>query len=150
MSTSRRHSRRAEIESRDPSAHAVGSVLTVDDQAFFRTVLRQLVSATSSLAFVGEADSGEQAVELVRELRPDVVLIDVRMPGLGGIGATHHIKALRSGTVVVLISTARREELPPEAEECPADEIVWKSDLSPELLDDIWGRRGGQARRGAC
>ena len=109
-------------------------------------MLRQVVSATSSLVVVGEAGSGEQAVEMARELQPDLVLIDVRMPGLGGIAAAQRIKELRSETVVVLISTARPEDLPPEAEACLADEIVWKSDLRPKLLDDIWRRRGREPR----
>jgi DNA-binding NarL/FixJ family response regulator len=117
-------------------------VLAVDDQAFFREALRQLVDATSSLVLVGEADSGERAVEMVPELRPDLVLIDVRMPGRGGIAATRHIKALRPATVVVLISTVHPDQLPPEAGECSADEIVCKSDLRPKLLDDIWRRHG--------
>jgi DNA-binding NarL/FixJ family response regulator len=136
----------ASIEAQDSNPRSRGCVLAVDDQAFFRTVLRQLVSATSSLVIVGEADSGERAVELVRELQPDLVLMDVRMPGLGGIAATRRIKELRSETVVVLLSTTRPEDLRPEAEECSADEIVWKSDLGPTLLDDIWRRRRGEPR----
>jgi two-component system invasion response regulator UvrY len=136
----------ASIEARDSNPRSHGCVLAVDDQAFFRTVLRQVVSATTSLVVVGEADSGERAVELVRELRPDLVLMDVRMPGLGGIAATRRIKELRSETMVVLLSTTRPEDLPPEAEECSADEIVWKSDLGPTLLDDIWRRRSGEPR----
>jgi DNA-binding NarL/FixJ family response regulator len=141
--------RRVSIGERDPDARSVGSVLTVDDQAFFRGALRELVTSTHTLVFAGEAESGERAVEMVRQLQPDLVLIDVRMPGLGGIAAARSIKAVRSATVVVLVSTAQRHELAPEVEECCADEIVWKSDLRPELLDDIWRRHSHDVRRTA-
>lgn len=114
-------------------------MLAVDDQEPFRTALRQLVDATCSLVVVGEADSGEAAVELVQELGPDVVLMDVRMPGCGGIAATRRIKAMRPETVVVLVSTTPPEHLPADSEQCYADQIVCKSDLSPKLLDDLWG-----------
>lgn len=84
---------------------------------------------------------------MVRERQPDVVLIDVRMPGLGGISATRRIKALRPATLVVLISTTHPEHLPREAEACSADEIVWKRDLRPKLLDEIWRRHTAASMR---
>ena len=66
--------------------------------------------------------------------------MDVRMPGIGGIAATRAIKAIRDSTVVVLISTTHPDELPREAEECNADEIVWKGDLRKAVLENIWIR----------
>jgi CheY-like chemotaxis protein len=127
----------------EPTGQAAAAcVLTVDDHAPFRKALRYVIDATSTLVIVGEADCGETAVALVRELAPDLVLMDVRMPGLGGIGATREIKRIRPDTVVVLVSTARADELPPEAEECLADAHIWKGDLSPGLLDEIWAREG--------
>lgn len=126
----------------------IGSVLTVDDQASFRTMVRRLVDATSSLELVGEAASGEAAVELVRQLRPRLVLMDVRMPGLGGIAATREIKAAQPSTVVLLLSTIHPDQLLCR-EECPADAIVWKSHLRPKLLDDLW-REHSRSRPGAA
>jgi DNA-binding NarL/FixJ family response regulator len=137
------------ISGSSPIASTVGSVLTVDDQSAFRHLVRELVEATSQLVWVGEADSGEAAVRLVRELEPDLVLMDVRMPGLGGIDATREIKAIRPATVVALISTASPDELRGEAEECRADEIVSKGDLRPALLDEIWQRHQPIPDRGA-
>ena len=96
---------------------------------------------------VGEAESGEAAVALVSELKPDLVLMDVRMPGIGGISASVAIKAIRPETVVVLASTIHPGDLAPEADESRADEIVWKGDLRPKLLDEIWARRDQRSTR---
>src|SRR5262245_8093424 len=92
-----------------PTAPTLGGVLAVDDQESFRRLLRQLVDATESLVPVGEAASGEAAVALVGELEPDVVLMDVRMPGIGGVEAARRIKELRPATLVLLVSTTPAE-----------------------------------------
>jgi DNA-binding NarL/FixJ family response regulator len=125
-------------------SHAVdrrcARVLAVDDDAGFLALLRDVVLATGRLETVGEAESGERAVEMARELQPDLVLIDVRMPGLGGIAAANQIKSSRPSTIVVLISTTHPDELPRGADDGPADAVIWKSELEPDLLDDIWLR----------
>jgi len=126
-----------ELDDRPPA-----SVLAVDDQATFRAVLCRIVNETHSLVVVGEADSGETAVEMARTLGPDLVLMDVRMPGIGGIAAMTRIKGIRPGTVVVLVSTTHPEQLVEAAAECSADETLWKSELRPSLLDDIWHKHG--------
>ena len=87
-------------------------VLAVDDQTQFLAVLRDLVCATRELEPVAEAHSGERAIEAVRETEPDMVLMDVWMPGIGGIAAAREIKAGRPSTLVVLISTTHPDELP--------------------------------------
>jgi DNA-binding NarL/FixJ family response regulator len=121
-----------------PPAHA--RVLTVDDQEGFRSIIRRLVEATPGMDPVAEADSGESAVAAARELLPDMVVMDVVMPGMGGIDAARRIKAERPATVVVLVSTTHPDDLPREAEESRADEIVWKPELRPSLLESIWRR----------
>ena len=121
-----------------------GRVLAVDDQAPFLAVLRDLVGAAAELEAVGEAQSGELAVQAVRELEPDMVLMDVRMPGMGGIAAARQIKEYRPSTLMVLISTARPDELPPEADDVFADAVIWKSELEPRLLDEMWLRHRDQ------
>jgi two-component system invasion response regulator UvrY len=95
------------------------------------------------LRIVGEADCGEQAVDLACELEPDIVLMDVRMPGLGGIEAGRRIKVALSKTVLIFISTTRPVELPLEIDQTGADATVWKSELHPDSLDAIWLRHGG-------
>ncbi len=114
------------------------SVLAVDDDPSFLSLIRRLVDATSRLETVGEATSGEHAIELVEEMQPDMVLMDVRMPGIGGICATSLIKKKRPSTLVILVSTTHPDELPVEADTCQADAIIWKSDLHPRLLDHTW------------
>lgn len=123
---------------------STGSVLAVDDQASFRSVLGRVVAETAGLVVVGEADSGEGAVDMARRLEPDLVLMDVRMPGLGGIEAAKRIKESRPATFVVLLSATRREQLFDEPGECPADAFVWKGDLRPSLLGEIWRTHGSR------
>ena len=123
-------------------------VLAVDDHASFLAVLRDVVGGTRRLKVIGQAQSGEGALQAVEELGPDVVLMDVRMPGLGGIEAARRIKAGRPSTLIVLISSTHPDELPREAAEGIADAVIWKNDLQPWVLDEIWLRRGGHAAAG--
>jgi DNA-binding NarL/FixJ family response regulator len=116
------------------------SVLVVDDQATFRGALRQVLLTSPTLVFAGEADCGETAVSETVALAADFVLMDVAMPGIGGIEATRAIKAYRPQTVVVLVSATRPDELTPEAVLCGADEILWKGDVTRRRLEGIWER----------
>ncbi|MDL4776859.1 MULTISPECIES: response regulator [Thermomonosporaceae] len=79
-------------------------VVLTDDQPLIRAGLRVLIADTSDLDIVGEAGTGAQAVRLAREVRPDVVVMDIRMPGMDGIEATRMIMA-DPGTVRVLVLT---------------------------------------------
>jgi CheY-like chemotaxis protein len=115
-------------------------VLAVDDQQSFLAVLRDVLGRTDRLEWVGEADSGEMAIEMAEQLEPDVVLLDVRMPGLGGIEASRRIKARYPSTLVILISTVHPDELPLEQRISGTDAVIWKSQLEPKLLDEIWLR----------
>lgn len=83
-------------------------VLIVDDEKPARDRLRQLVDESGKHEVVGEAATGEQALSLVSELAPDVVLLDIRMPGLGGIETAHHLNALDEPPAVVF-TTAYNE-----------------------------------------
>jgi DNA-binding NarL/FixJ family response regulator len=88
----------------------------------------------------GEVGSGEAAVVRVRDQHPDLVLMDVRMPGLDGISATREIKRIRPETVVLLMTTVEPDELRHEAIACSADGIVWKGNLCPKLLAELWAQ----------
>jgi len=81
------------------------SVLLADDQAMIRAGLRKILEAESDLLVVGEAGDGADAVELARELRPDVVLMDIRMPVLDGIEATRRIGAAQPAIRVLVLTT---------------------------------------------
>ena len=123
------------VERQGTPVVARARVLAVDDNAAFLALLREVVSATAHLELAGEARSGERAVAATDQIRPDFVLMDVWMPGLGGIGAAERIKSVRPSTVVVLVSTTHPDELPPTAS---ADAVIWKSRLAPKILDAIW------------
>ncbi len=132
-----------DTNSRRPS---LADVLTVDDRETFREILRHLVELASGLSLVGEADSGERAVDVAKKLEPDMVVMDVVMPGIGGIAAARQIKAERPATVIVLVSTTHPDDLPIEASGSGADEIVWKAELRHGVLESIW--RTHEARSG--
>lgn len=116
------------------------TVLVVDDHASFRSAVRRLLATSPDLVLAGEAERGETAVLETGRLGADLVLIDVAMPGMGGIEATRAIKQHRPGTLVVLVSAIRPDELTPEAALCGADEVLWKGDMTRKRLEAIWGR----------
>jgi len=127
---------------RVPPAALRARVLAVDDQPSFLGVLRDVLRRTDRLEWVGDAESGELAIELAEQLKPDIVLLDVRMPGLGGIEAAGRIKARYPSMLVILISTVHPDELPLDRRDSGTDAVVWKGQLEPTLLDEIWLRHG--------
>lgn len=112
-------------------------VLVVDDQAPFRSIARQVVELTPGFRFVGEAESGEDAIRLSDELEPAIVLMDINLPGISGIDATRQIVARRPETAVVLLSTYRESDLPDDARSCGASRYVHKEDFEPGILLDL-------------
>jgi len=85
-------------------------VLVVDDHDLVRTGITRMLADIDGLQVVGEADSGESALKLARELKPDVVLMDVKMPGIGGLEATR--KLLRSHPDIKVVAVTVCEEDP--------------------------------------
>ena len=109
-------------------------VLIVDDQALVRAGFRMILEIEPDLHVVGEASDGEQAVAQVAALQPDVVLMDVRMPGLDGIAATQRITADASCQArVVMLTTFDMDEYVYEALQAGASGFLLK-DVKPELL----------------
>ena len=117
-------------------------VLIVDDQEPFRAVAREVVEASGDFEVVGEAVSGEESVDLVRALRPDLVLMDVNMPGIDGPEATKRILAASGGTKVMLLSTYEEDTLAELARDCGAFAYVSKSAFDPERLAAEWAAAG--------
>jgi two-component system invasion response regulator UvrY len=116
-------------------------VLIVDDQPPFRAVARTVVGLTSGFEVVGEATSGEDAVAQAADLAPDLVLMDINLPGINGIEATRQIVTARPGTAVLLLSTYRAEDLPGDARTCGALGYVNKEDLGPTTVRERWDHR---------
>jgi len=113
-------------------------VVTVDDQAIFRAAAREVIDVTPGFEAVGEAASGEEAIALVGRLDPQLVLVDVRMPGMGGVEAARRIKELRPRAVVVLISLEAPEDAPATASESGAVAFVRKQDFNSKMLRGLW------------
>jgi len=117
-------------------------VLIVDDQAPFRRAARAVVTATPGFEVVGEAESGEEAVELADALAPRLVLMDINLPGINGIEATHRITAAHPGAVEMLLSTYQAGDLPADAGSSGAAEYVHKEEFGPAVVRDVWARYG--------
>jgi two-component system invasion response regulator UvrY len=121
---------------------AVVRVLTVDDQEVFRGVAREVIAATPGFIAIGEAASGDEALRAVDELAPELVLLDVRMPGLDGIEVARLLRASHPETVVVLISIEESADLPAAARSSPEVPLVRKQDFGPRLLRRLWVQHG--------
>ena len=114
-------------------------VLIVDDQEPFRMAARLVVETTEGFDVVGEAETGEDSVSLARELKPDLVLMDVNLPGINGLDATRQILDGQSEPVVVLLlSTYEEEEYAPRAAECGAAAYIPKAAFGPDRLESAW------------
>ena len=116
-------------------------VLIVDDQASFRRAARNVVELTDGFAVAGEVCSGEQAVQAARTFRPDLVLMDVRLPGIDGLEASRRILrelADHHQPVIVLLSAEYSEAEPAWLAECGAAAYVPKSDFGSERLFAAW------------
>ncbi|MGI9120033.1 MAG: response regulator [Acidimicrobiales bacterium] len=116
-------------------------VLVVDDQRLFRLAAAAVLRRTEGFALVGEAETGEEAVDQVASLHPALVLMDINMPGINGIEATRRIVADAPGTVVFLCSTYQLSDLPADASTSGANAYVNKEELAPGVLRRLWDDR---------
>ena len=114
-------------------------VLIVDDQAPFRAAARAVVRMTPGFDVVGEAESGESAVQLVEALRPALVIMDINMGGISGIEATRRITASHPDVRVVLLSTYEADDLPSDAASSGYAAYVNKEEFGPGVLVRLWG-----------
>jgi CheY-like chemotaxis protein len=124
--------------------HSIVTVLAVDDQAVFRHAARELIAATDGFQQVAEADSGPQALRLAAALQPDLVLLDVRMPGMDGLETARRLMAWNPSVVVVLISLEPLVDLPAGTASAGVAHVT-KQDLSPRTLRQLWAAHGVRA-----
>lgn len=113
-------------------------VLIVDDQLPFREASRMVVEMTDGFDVSGEAENGQRAIELVAELQPDLVLMDVQMPGIDGIETTRQIAALPDPPAIIVMSTHESGDYEQMAVAAGAVAFVPKSQFGMDRLEDLW------------
>lgn len=133
-----------------PACHASGvhfdgrprtvQVLIVDDQLSFRRAARGVVELTDGFEVAGEVTSGEASIDAARALRPDLVLMDVHLPGVDGMEASRRIKAgaADDGPVIFLLSTYEAADFAERTLECGAAAYLAKAEFGPERLAAAW------------
>ena len=115
-------------------------VMIVDDQEPFRRAARMVIGAMTGFEVIGEAESGEDAVELFESLAPGLVLMDINLPGINGIEATRRILTAHPDAKVLLLSTYQASDLPSGTDTCGAAAYVNKEDFGPAVVRDVYSR----------
>ncbi len=117
-------------------------LLLVDDQALFREGLRTLLTLVSDFLLVGEAADGREAVALAQNLRPDVILMDLRMPGMDGMTAIRHLRArndAKAGLPVIVVTADAGATIDADCRAAGADDVMMKP-VAMDVLFDTIGR----------
>ena len=121
-------------------------ILIAEDQALVRRGTSVLLSMEPDMEVIGQACDGIEAVAMARELRPDIVLMDLHMPRLGGVAATREITRDRPGTQVLVLTTLNDDETVFEAVRAGAHGYLLKDVTEQELLETIRALRRGESR----
>jgi two-component system, NarL family, invasion response regulator UvrY len=121
------------------------TVLAVDDQSVFLRTARSLIAATPGFEQVGEATSGPEALELAADLRPDLVLLDVRMPGMDGVETARRLASVHPEALIVLISLEDLPDAESSVAAARAAAYLRKQNLSTRALREVWSAQRGRA-----
>lgn len=113
------------------------NVLVVDDHDLVRTGIRRMLADVSGVSVVGEAGSGEEALLRVRELKPDLVLMDVKMPGIGGLEATRKINRSHPDIKVIAVTACDEEPFPSRLLQAGASGYLTKGAALEEMIKAI-------------
>jgi two-component system response regulator AlgR len=116
-------------------------VLIVDDQEPYRRAMAAVVAATDGFAVAGTATTGEESLAVAADLHPDLVLMDVNVPGIDGVEATRRLAAGPAAPVVVLLSTYDVDQV--DVAGSGAAAYIAKADLGPDRLSAVWRERHG-------
>ena len=112
-------------------------ILIADDHAVFRRGVRGLLEEQPGWHVVGGASNGRQAVEMARELQPDVVVLDIRMPELNGLDATRHILQLSPGSEILILTLHNSDHSAGEVRKAGAGVYILKSDAGQDLVASV-------------
>lgn len=115
-------------------------VLLVDDHESFLSAARLVIAATGDFRLAGEARSGEEAVAAATPRACDLVLMDIKLPGMDGFEATRRIRARRGAPRVIVLSTYAADEYAAAARAAGADAFITKSEFGPASLRRLWAR----------
>jgi len=127
-----------------PAASGLVRVLLVDDDPGFLASLQALLEHESQIEIVGSAESGERALQLAILLRPNLITMDLEMPGMDGVEATERIKELLAATRLVVVSASDYADRAALAREAGASAYVPKSRVADELAATILAVAGGE------
>ena len=118
-------------------------MLVVDDQAPFRMAVKAVLRRLACFELAAEASDGPEAIRLVDELHPELVLMDINMPQMSGIEATRRITAAHPEVVVFLCSTYEAADLPRDAATSGARAYVNKEQFGVATLQQLWDEHSG-------
>jgi len=120
-------------------------VLVVDDQEPYRRAMAAVVAATPGFVVVGAATTGEESLAAAARLRPDLVLMDLNLPGIDGLEASRRLVSDPGGPVVVVLSTYDVDQIDAaELDRSGAAAYVAKAELGPDRLSAAWLAAGGR------
>lgn len=119
-------------------------VLVVDDHELVRSGISRMLADNPDLDVIGQASSGEEAIEFVRENRPDIVLMDIRMPGIGGLEATRRILRLDDSIRVIVVTACADDPYPSRVMQSGAQAYITKGADIQEMVRAIRKAHSGQ------
>jgi len=120
------------------------NILLVDDHELVRTGIRRIIDDVRGMKVIGEAESGEDAVKWCRSNDPDVVLMDINMPGIGGLDAMHRILRINEDTKVIMLTMHTENPFPSKVMQAGASGYLSKCAAPEEVLSAIRAVNSGQ------
>jgi two-component system invasion response regulator UvrY len=113
------------------------NILVVDDHDLVRMGISRILDDVEGFSVVGTADSGEQALTMVKQLSPDVVMMDVKMPGMGGVEATKRIKVMDSTVQVIAVTSCEDDLYPSKLMRAGASAYLTKRATPDEMIESV-------------
>jgi len=120
------------------------SVLVVDDHELVRNGIKSLLAGENGIKVIGEAATGEEAIRLTKEMKPDIVLMDVKMPGIGGLEATHKLIRANPEVKVLVVTAFQEDPFPSRLLQAGAAGYLTKESSSDEMVHAIRSVHSGQ------